>query len=243
MKRLLLTTALALSLISPTFAQVWIDGLSEPQTDGTLGFQLAGVLATLLVKDGQAVKQGDLLATLDDELEKLEVVRRALVKEAAKKDYERTKQVFDNGKSVSRDELDQKEANYKVAAVEHEVAEAQLRRRQLRAPYDGIISDHFNLDPGESVQPNAPVVRLVNPTMCRFTCHVPGNADHGLSVDKAVTIKFEIGGKTILFEGRVDFISPTVDAASGLQVIKATFANPDGAIAPGVTGKLQVKQS
>ncbi|MEI6535124.1 MAG: biotin/lipoyl-binding protein, partial [Verrucomicrobiaceae bacterium] len=146
------------------------------------------MLATLAVKDGQEVKQGELLATLDDELEALEVARRALVMEAAKKDYERTKQVFDNGKSVSRDELDQKEANFKVAEVEHRIAQAQLRRRQLRAPYDGIISDHFDLDPGESVQPNAPVVRLVNPYLCRFTCHVRGTADHGLKVGRAVVI-------------------------------------------------------
>ncbi len=242
-RSLLRHSIVALCLLASASAQDWIDGLSEPQQDSTLGFQLAGVLASLSVKDGQAVKEGDLLASLDNELEKLEVARRALVRDAAQKDYERTKQVFDNGKSVSRDELDQKEANFKVAEVEHQVAEAQLRRRQLRAPFDGIISDHFDLDPGESVQPNAPVVRLVNPALCRFTCHVPGSVNHGLKEGTSVTIQFQLGEKTVNFAGKVEFVSPTVDAASGLQVIKATFANPERAIAPGITGKLQIKTS
>ncbi len=236
-----LTLAILLCGSSLMLGQEWIDGLSEPATDTTLAFPTAGVLGKILVKDGQEVKVGDLLATLDEEQEKLEVERRSLVMEAAKKDYERTKQVFENGKSVSRDELEQKEANFKVAEVEHRIAKASLARRQLVAGVAGVITDHFDLEPGELVQANAPVIRLVNPKLCRFTCHVKGSANHGLKEGGAVVIKFTMEQGAVTFQGAVDFVSPTVDPASGLQVIKATFANPEAKVAPGLIGKLQRK--
>lgn len=216
-------------------------GYSEPVLDSTLAFQSGGIVAKFHVQDGQAVHQGDLLVELDSEQEKLEVERRNLVMEAARKDYERTKQVFETGKSVSRDELEQKEASFKVAEVELRIAKEILRRRQLTAPGDGVLADHFGYDLGEAIQAGTPIVRIVNVAECRFTCHVKGSSQHGLSPTKQVSLEIDVGGATVKVDGVVEFVSPVVDAASGLLVVKARFSNPGGKIPPGLTGRLHLK--
>ena len=61
---------------------------------------------------------------LESETEALEVSRQKLAVESARKEFERSKSVFQKGGSVSQEDMEQKEAVWKIAIVEQQQAES-----------------------------------------------------------------------------------------------------------------------
>lgn len=233
--------AVALSLLSPLHAQEWQTGLSQARVDASLSFPVGGVIAQILKKEGDPVHRGDVILELESNMESLEVARQTLAVEAAKKDYDRTKKVLASGGSISQEDVDQKEAVWKIAQVEKQQSEEQLRRRQLRAPADGMVDDLFDLERGEAVAANAPAARVMDISECRFTAHVKGDAAHGFEQGREVEIAFKTNKEEVTVTGTVEFVSKGIDAASGLQKVRAVFDNKDGRVPSGLLGKMRLQ--
>ena len=70
---------------------------------------------------------------------------------------------------------------------------------------------------------------------------VEPNISRRLKVDMEVTVSIEGGGSAIVRKGVVEFISPVVDASSGLREVKVVFDNKDDAVPPGTTGSLYLE--
>jgi multidrug efflux pump subunit AcrA (membrane-fusion protein) len=64
-----------------------------------------------------------------------------------------------------------------------------------------------------------------------------------LSLGQGVTLSIPQGNETDTLNGKISFISPVVDPASGLQEVKALFDNPDNRIRPGVAGHMKVESA
>lgn len=211
-----------------------VDGITEPFMDVTLGFADAGIIRNQFFKEGDAVKKGDIILELDKNLEALEVQRRKAVMEQDKMIYDSTSSLSETTKSVSKESLAKAKADYDVAAADYAIAAQQLADRQLVAPFSGNIVEIL-LKPGAAVAPYQPLVRVVDTSRCYFTGHLDGKAAVDLSLDEPVQVHMD-GGKTI--SAKICFISPVVDAASGLAKIKAVFDNADGQIRPGISATL-----
>ena len=110
-------------------SQDWHTGLSQGSVDATVSFPVGGIIAKILKKENEPVKEGEIILELECDLETLEVARQKLAVEASRKEYERTKKVLEKGGSVSQEDVEQKEAVWKIAQVEQQQAEAQLQRR------------------------------------------------------------------------------------------------------------------
>jgi RND family efflux transporter MFP subunit len=228
---------LAFVLPSPAADSVSSAGITEPVFDVTLSVPVPGILTTLKFKEGDAVRTNDVILELDSRLEELEVDRRKCILENRKADWESTKTVFDKSSSVSRDELLKKESDYRVSAAEYDEAQEQLRRRRLLAPGAGVISE-LKLHVGEACAAYEPVARVVDTRRCYFTSNVEARNSARLRTGQTVQIEIEDGTAPIKIEGRIIFISPVVDSASGLQKVKAVFDNTDGKVRPGLAGKM-----
>jgi RND family efflux transporter MFP subunit len=236
---LVLTAALHFLLHSNAAAAVVsVVGITEPILDSTLGTPVAGIVASRNHKEGDFVKKGDTIIELDKTLEELEVARREVVLEPLKIDFEAVRFLFGQPKSsVSKEMLEKKQAEYKVALAEYELAKEQVRKRSIVAPYDGFITELF-LQVGEACQVQQPILRLVDTRQCYFICNVDARSGHGLRPGQSVNLEIDSGPSTVLIQGTISFVSPVVDAASGLMKIKVIFDNPEARVRPGVAGKL-----
>lgn len=212
-------------------------GITEPVVDVALSLPVAGIMATANVKEGAFVQAGDVILQLDERLEAFEVERRRIVMENTKADWESTKTVFDQTSAISRDELLKKEADYKVAATEYNIALEERNRRRLVAPSGGVITE-LKLHPGEACTAFQPVAHLVDVRKCYFECNVDAALSGHLKNGEKVTLLIDDGGAAIKVEATLVFVSPVVDSASGLQRVKAVFDNADGRLRPGLAGKL-----
>lgn len=213
---------------------IQVSGITAPLNDVDLGFADAGIIHSEFFHEGDAVKKGDVILELDKNLQAIEVTRTQAIMEQNKQVYESTLQLFQNTKSISQQDLEKATAEYHVAAAQYQAAVQELANRQLVAPFSGTITE-IVLKPGAVVAPYQPFVQLVDTSRCYFIGHVDGVTAAKLQLDEPVQIQMQ-GGQTV--SGKICYISPIVDAASGLARIKAVFDNSDGKVRPGVSATL-----
>jgi len=238
LKYLILAAVLSLAGLPLVQAQsLEVSGITEPLLDVTLGLADAGIIHAQFFKEGDLVKKGDVILELDKSLETIEVERRKAVMDGDKMVYESTHELSETTKSVSKEDLTKAEEQYNVSTAEYKFAVQQLADRQLVAPFSGAITEVL-LKPGAAVAPYQPLVRLVDTTRCYFVGHVEGTTAAGLRLDQPVKIAVD-GGQTV--DGKICFISPVVDAASGLARIKAVFDNAEGEIRPGLAARMTLE--
>jgi RND family efflux transporter MFP subunit len=241
------------------------NGITEPFHDAYLSAAVSGRIAGIHHREGAVVETGALLVSLDHRMEELEVARRRLImestveQEAARdqvavlaENLEATRRLAESTRSVSREQLAQLELEHRMAvaemrrveenkqreAIEYEMAVEQLARRQIRAPFPGILTEVL-LDLGEACEPREPVLRLVDLHRAYFIANVASGPEDGLLVGAPVELR--IGEDAVA--GTVEFVAPVVDPASGLRRVKVVFNNPDGRIAPGSVGQMLLMEA
>ncbi|MDA0837464.1 MAG: efflux RND transporter periplasmic adaptor subunit [Planctomycetota bacterium] len=259
------TTALLLALAVPAFAQGYrAEGVTEPKVDEQISSVVRGLVGRILVEEGQQVKKDDLIIELRKELEALETLRRKVVWESklelkaaedrlenVKQDLDATRRLYHSTRSISKEKLLEKELEFKLALadferqkvseelqeIEYKISEEQLLLREIRSPIDGVITKLFH-HVGEIAEPGQPLFRIVDTKSCQFVSHIEARAARSLKEGEKVRLEVEAGDKPAIFEGTISFVSPTVDAASGLQEIKVKFDNSKGEIRPGVAARM-----
>lgn len=214
-----------------------VDGVTEASVDVILSLSVPGIVSLRHFSEGDLVKSNDLILELEHEIDSLDCLRRKLVMDNRKRDWEATQIVYDKSKSVSREELDKKELECRVAVTEHEIACEQVALRQLRAPADGVLAD-LPLDPGEASEEYQPLARLVNPSQGYFICNLDHLLAARLRVGQAVDLDLDGTSNSVRVRGEVIFLSPVVDQASSLREVKIRFPNDGHRITLGVPGRL-----
>jgi multidrug resistance efflux pump len=150
---------------------VSVAGITEAFLDVTLGASVPGIIAVQKHREGDFVKEGEVIVELDKRIEELETARRKLVVDVKWTDFDGTQKLFKSTKGVSKEELDKKQMEYNVAVTEHEMAAEQLRRRFIPSPLSGTITEIF-LDVGEACQPYQPIARVVDTRRCYLVANL-----------------------------------------------------------------------
>lgn len=220
-----------------TAAPASATGITEPFLDVILSPSVPGLIAKRHFQEGDFVEAGKVIVELDKRLEELALNRRKLVMDAARRDLDDLRTLFQNSKGVSQDEVDKAELNYQLAVVDHDAAREQLERRLIRAPFSGTITEHY-LDVGEAAKAYEPLLRLVDTQRCYFIANLEAAAAAGLKLDQPVRLQIDTGPKQIEVTGRMVYLAPVVDPASGLLKVKVLFDNRQNRVRPGLAGRL-----
>ena len=237
---------LGLASLAPTIraaeGTLSVPGITESFLEVTLSSSVAGLIADQPFNEGDFVTNDAPVTELDRKLEELEVDRRKLIVDARRTDFEGTKKMFEKTKGTSKEELEKKEVEYRVSLVEYQTAVEQLRKRYIIAPFAGHITQVM-LHPGEACQPYQPVVRMVDTRQCFFVSNMEARLAASLKTNQLVKLEIETGASPVKVDGRVSFLSPIADPASGLVKVKVLFPNIEGRIRPGLAGVVVLLQS
>ena len=218
----------------------WVTGITEPINDVTLAFPIVGVVGARPLEEGSTVRKGQVVIELDKQLEELDLERKRLARELAASELERLKSLAQrNAISVSKEEIEKKRSEFEIAKVDHELAAAVLKRRQLISPIDGQVAQFYK-DVGEKCEDQQPVVRIVDTRRCHLVANLEPRLAQSLRLNQKVRVEVLVGDSPVTVEGTLIYLSPVADAASGLLRIKAVFENPEGKIRPGIAGRLRI---
>ncbi len=156
-------------------------------TEAQLGFQAAGRVESIGVRESDAVQAGDLLARLDTrETEaRLRQARAqlnaiALRRQEAERDRERARTLLAGG-AIGQEAYDKALLAFNVAESDHAQAAANVQaldavlvNMRIRAPFAGIVTVRHR-EPGETVAPGAPVLTVMNPDDRWVRIYIPEN--------------------------------------------------------------------
>jgi len=133
-------------------------GRVEANKKAQLAFRVAGKVQKLLVKEGDDIKQGDLIATLDATDFQITVNDKQASFSRAKKDYSRGKKLVKEG-HISKMDFDKLESTFLSAKADLNLAKQQLAYTELKAPFAGTIAKRY-IQNFEEVQAKQAIVAL-----------------------------------------------------------------------------------
>ena len=199
--------------------------------------EVSGRLVQIHFKEGQRVKQGDPLFTLDPA-----VARAALSEAQANLENARraNARATDLGSRqlLSKSEVDTTKAQLGVTQARVESARAQLDKTTIVAPFEGVIGLR-EVSVGEVVSPGQALVNLVRLDPMEVDFSVP-ESDFGLvAVDQPVTVTVDaFPGQS--FEGKVSAIEPVIDINSRSAKLRAAIGNPEYKLRPGLFARISL---
>ena len=130
-----------------------------------------GRVESLKVREGDHVKQGDVLFTVDDDLQKAEMVVRKAAVTNAQQAFDRAKELLKTAAGTQKT-YDDAEAALRQAKANLAWSETRLGRRSAYSPADGTIEQvYFRV--GETVSAGKPVVALLPPQNLKFRFFAP----------------------------------------------------------------------
>jgi HlyD family secretion protein len=145
-----------------------------------------GRVETMKVREGDQVKQGNLLFAVDDDLQKADVVVRKTAVVNAQQNFDRAKELLKSAAGTQKT-YDDAEAALRQAKANLAWSDTRLARRQAYSPADGTIEQIY-FRPGESVPANRPVVALLPPQNLKLRFFAPETLLPEIKYGKAVTV-------------------------------------------------------
>ncbi|MDP9896976.1 RND family efflux transporter MFP subunit [Variovorax boronicumulans] len=209
--------------------------------------QVTNTVSAVHVKEGQFVKAGQLLFSLDDRNDQANLARARAQQqkdEATMADLERQYKrsqdlVAQNfiAKSAADATLSQLEAQRAAVAADRaavQSAQVALGYATLRAPIAGRIGA-VNIYPGTLVQPTLSLVTVTQLDPIAVSFPVPeGNLQDLLEAARSrAPVEALVAGRKTPLVGSLDFVDNTVDPQIGTVRAKAVFANADQGLWPG----------
>jgi len=145
-----------------------------------------GRVESLKVREGDRVKQGDLLFTVDDDLQKADLLVRKTAVVNAQQNFDRAKELLKTAAGTQKT-YDDAEAALRQANANLAWSETRLTRRNAYSPAEGTIQQVY-YRPGETVPASRPVVAMLPPQNIKFRFFAPEPILPEIKYGETVTI-------------------------------------------------------
>lgn len=220
--------------------------------------RISGIIRYIHVDFGDFVSQGTPLVAIDD----AEFVERQKQAEAnvrlaraqqkksearlefARRDFDRVKQLADNGVGMLQ-QLDTAQAARAAAAADVEVAAAEVERMnaaleeaqlnvadtQIVSPLTGWVQARHT-DPGALASPSSPILTIVDMDPAQVVVYIPERELRLAVTGRPATVTT---GTNEAFEGRVSRVAPSLSVTTRTTEVVVEVPNPDRQLRPGMS--------
>jgi len=193
--------------------------------------EIAGRIARIGFRDGEAVQRGVVLVELDSAVQRAELQQARAKLTLAKANSGRTEDLFARN-FVSQSSRDNARAELDLARASLDLAQARLDRTVIRAPFAGVVGIR-SVSPGDFVQDGDALINLEDIATLKLDFRLPELYLDRVQQGQALELATDVLPDEI-FAARVDAIDPLVDAQGRAVRLRASLANPAGRLRPGV---------
>lgn len=199
--------------------------------------EIAGRIVSIGFSDGDRVSRGALLVSLDASVLAAQAEQARAELGLAQTSYERTRDLAGR-QFVSGSALDQAAATLKVQQARLALAEAQLDKTRIRAPFGGVLGLR-NVSVGEVVRDGAELVTLEDVSSMKVDLRLPERFLGQLRPGQSISVEVDaFPGRS--FVATLDALDAQVDANGRSVLARGVLANPDGALRSGMFAKARI---
>ena len=202
------------------------DCLMDPSLVVEIGSAEVGIIEDISVQRGDIVTKGQLVAKLESGAEQ------------AALDYQATVDAATSQHQQAILELRQAEFEKRLAVLEETRVAAQLSRREIHAPVDGIVITRM-IGPGEYVFAQAPVIQIARIDPLHIEVFLPTDLFNNVEIGQIAKVMpaAPIGGE---YEAEVIAVDRVFDAASDTFGVRLKMDNPEGRLVAGIDCKIEI---
>ena len=203
-------------------------GHVRPWQHTTISAEVAGKVSEIAVKDGQLLKAGQLIITLEQNDKKALLEKNKSQLRFQTSRYERSKKL---AKKQYQSELDIEEVYAAMKAAEAAVESSQLAldNTTIKAPFAGIFESR-QVDLGDYLAVNGDVGQLIDNSQLIVTVPIPQNVINQIQLGKSAEVQFATGEKR---SGLVHFKSALADAETRTFKVEIIVENADWSVLAG----------
>lgn len=236
--------------------------LIQPDRVADVGSPVVGVVETMLVERGDAVRKGQVIAILRNAADRasltvahsraqaeadvlaaranLQFARQRLVRaqDLQQRNFIST-QALDQTTAemaVAQQKLAQTQEQQRIWANEVGVARAHVEDRIIRSPFDGLIAERY-VSVGERVE-ERPLVRVAKVDPLRVEVIMPSTLFGSVTTGSMARITPDLAGAAAI-NAKVILVDRVLDAASGTFRVRLELPNPNGSIPAGLRCKCE----
>jgi membrane fusion protein, multidrug efflux system len=199
---------------------------------------LQDVVKDIQVDEGDVVKKGDILAHLLNDKEAIDAARYENLIKHAQFQYDAMKKLADEN-YASKDQLMEKETDLNTAKLDYQLALAALNEKTITSPLSGIVVKRYK-EQGEAVDRTEKLFDIVDIDQVYLQVYLEPAFVNKLAVGDKVAVHFpNIYQGSQQYQGKIAFIDPRIDLASGLFRVKILIDNPNHIIKAGMRAEAE----
>lgn len=216
-------------------AEVSAVGTMRSENAVMLRPEVTGRISEIAFTEGQPVKQGQVLLRLDDSVVKAQLQQAQANLGLANSQYRRSETLTQQG-FISKQARDESFSQLKVQQAAVALAQAQLDKTTILAPFDGVIGLR-QVSVGDYVSPGIDIAPLESIDPLQVDFRVPEGFAGQLAAGQPLTVRFDaLPGEQR--GGVVKAINPQIDVGGRSVLVRADVPNPDGKLRPGLFARV-----
>ena len=233
-----------------------VSGTVQPVRQATVKAKVSGDVRQVTIREGETVREGQLLARIDTADLDAKLIERVGALESSKAQLalaeknRTTNSALLKQNFISQNAYDTFESSFNVAQgnVKSAEAQVQLARNALKdaiamSPLNGIVAKR-HVNPGEKVAFDSPLITVVDLRDLELQAMVPAVDVPELSIGKMVELTIDGFGER-KFTGRVERMNPSTEPGTRAILVYVGIPNADGALRGGMfaTGRIALAAS
>lgn len=212
-------------------------GRLMPDEEVQLTFESSGKITQLNIREGMAVRKGDLLAKINDATLQAELKRYEAQLQLAQDRVYRQKTLFEQD-AVSQEMYETAVAELDQLMANIELVNANIAKCELRAPFDGVVGLRF-VSEGAYVTQTTAIANLTKNSPLKVEFSIPEQFVN--KVGRGAKILFRTtDGSPDVYEASVYAFEGGLDATN-TRMARAMYPNTDGKLTPGRSVAIEVQ--
>ena len=208
-----------------------LPGIIEPWTRLELLARINGSIVEVLVKEGDLVEQGDVLARIESDDYRIALDSARAAYNLARADFERSKLMLAS-KTVPKAGLEESESTMLIAKAAMEDAKLKLSRCTITAPISGVIR-RLDAKVGLLLSVGDPVCEILQNDRVKAVVGIPESDVDAVSRLEEVEITIQaLENRQVT--GKKYFLAPSPETSARLYRIELELDNKSGDILPGM---------
>jgi len=205
--------------------------------DAPVVARVAGEVVELLVEEGDYVVAGQVLARLDGERLRLEMLAAKANLKRARTEYERNIDLNERG-LISASMFDSLQYDLEALDATYDLKKLTYDYSKIRAPIAGIVASR-EIKPGQNLRVNDVAFRITDTNELIAYLQIPQSELSKFDVGHPASIRVASMPGT-RFPAIIERISPTIDTRNGTFRATAMIDNANGDLAPGMFGRFSI---